>query len=110
MLSDTDASVANSLRRALIAEVPTLAIDMIEMEDNSSVLTDEFIGHRLGLIPLNSIAARDFKYTRDCQCDSGCAECTVEFTLNVKNTSDDVMIVTARDLVSNVRFVAVALN
>lgn len=52
VLSDTDTSVANTLRRIMIAEVPTLAIDLVEFHENSTVLNDEYIAHRLGLIPI----------------------------------------------------------
>lgn len=41
VLSHTDVSVANALRRVMIAEVPTIAIDLVEIENNTTVLNDE---------------------------------------------------------------------
>ena len=61
-LSNVDTSFANSLRRVMIAEIPTLAIELVEFSHNTSVLNDEFIAHRLGLIPLKTNSLDDFKY------------------------------------------------
>jgi DNA-directed RNA polymerase II subunit RPB3 len=65
-LSDTDLSVANALRRILLSEVPTFAIDVVFYESNTSVLCDEFIAHRLGLIPLQSSNYSQYKFSRVC--------------------------------------------
>ncbi|KAL3697383.1 hypothetical protein R1sor_011459 [Riccia sorocarpa] len=103
-LRDTDTSIANALRRIMIAEVPTLAIDLVEIESNSSVLNDEFIAHRLGLIPLRSERAMEMRLSRDCDAcdgDASCDYCSIEFTLNVKCTSDQTLDVTSHDLVSS---------
>jgi DNA-directed RNA polymerase II subunit RPB3 len=70
-LSGTDTSVANALRRVMIAEVPTLAIETVEIRANSSVCHDEFIAHRLGLIPLDSSNAETYNYTRVTRCRFG---------------------------------------
>jgi len=99
-LSNTDLSIANSLRRVLIAEVPTIAIDLVEIENNTSVLTDEFIAHRLGLIPLESSSAETLRYNRECVCSGYCNLCAVELSLSVECTNDGID-VTSKDLISN---------
>jgi DNA-directed RNA polymerase II subunit RPB3 len=100
VLSNTDASVANALRRVMIAEVPSLAIDLVEITVNTSVLHDEFLAHRLGLIPLQSHNIDQFSFTRDCQCEGECAACAVKFQLRVKNESSEVLDVTTHHLVA----------
>ena len=49
-----DASIANSFRRILLSEVPTMAIEKVHVFNNTSVIQDEVLAHRLGLIPLKA--------------------------------------------------------
>lgn len=98
ILKDVDLAMANSMRRTMLAEVPTLAIDLVEIEVNTSVLADEFISHRLGLIPLNSEGIDNLSYSRDCTCDQYCANCSVKLELTAKCDTDSTMSVYSSDL------------
>ena len=82
-LSGTDASMANSLRRVMIAETPILAIDKVDFYENSTALPDEVLAHRLGLIPLRTSRAGGMKawnYEHMCDCEEGCERCHVSIT------------------------------
>lgn len=98
ILSNVDLSLANSLRRVMISEIPTLAIDSVEVEINTSVLADEFISHRLGLIPLQSLDIDDLVYCRDCYCEDHCDRCSVVLTLQAVGESESTTNVYAKDL------------
>lgn len=106
-LSKTDASMANALRRIMIAETPTMAIDKVEIAQNTTVLHDDFLAHRLGLVPLTSDYAGfatavdggdHFQYNRDCSCAAFCPNCTATFKLDVKCEEEERK-VTTKDLV-----------
>ena len=47
-----DASIANAIRRVLLAEVPTVAIEQVFVFNNTSIIVDEVLSHRLGLVPI----------------------------------------------------------
>jgi DNA-directed RNA polymerase subunit D len=76
--------IANTLRRAMMVEVPTLAIDEINFLKNDSALYDEIIAHRLGLVPLvTDLKSYDLKESCSCK-GKGCAKCQLNFILKVK--------------------------
>ena len=51
-LNGVDASIANALRRVMIGEVETVAIDKVHLWQNTGVIHDEVLCHRLGLVPI----------------------------------------------------------
>lgn len=90
----------NAIRRISISEVPTLAIDDVVMMENSSVMHDEAIAHRLGLIPLRTDLKR-FVLPQDCDCNNslGCSKCRVLLVLD-SEANDKTKVVTSGELVS----------
>ena len=84
-LIGADASYANALRRLLIAEVPTMAIEHVYVMNNTSVIPDEIFSHRLGLVPIRADPRHfDFKRSEDEATDMN----TLVFTLKVTCTKD----------------------
>ncbi|XP_032397910.1 DNA-directed RNA polymerases I and III subunit RPAC1 [Etheostoma spectabile] len=49
-----DAAIANAFRRILLAEVPTMAIEKVFIYNNTSIVQDEVLAHRLGLVPIRA--------------------------------------------------------
>lgn len=95
---DADVSVANAIRRVMISEVPTLAVDMVSIESNTSVLHDEFLAHRIGLVPLVSGGrANQMRYPWDPE-EKGPDR--VNLSLKVVNRGAAPIKVTSADLVS----------
>lgn len=93
-----DLSIANALRRVMISEVPTMAIDLVTINANTSVLHDEYLVHRLGLVPISSMHSDSFVYSRDCLCEGFCDKCSVKLVLQVKGDRGRSTNVTAHDL------------
>lgn len=94
-LSGASPAFANAMRRAMIGEVPTLAIEDVRIYDNTSALFDEMLAHRLGLIPLKTDLS--VYSTQDtCSCGgAGCPGCTATYTLSVEGPR----MVTSSDLI-----------
>lgn len=90
----------NAIRRTSISEVPTLAIDDVVILENSSVMHDEAIAHRLGLIPLLTDLDR-FVMPHECDCKStlGCSKCRVLLVLD-SEANEKTKVVMSGELVS----------
>ena len=98
-LLETDLAVANALRRIMIGEVPTMTIDLVEIRENTSALHDEFLAHRLGLVPLISEQIDAFKTSEECTCARMCPNCSVNFRLSTMCGADrDQKEVNTRDI------------
>jgi DNA-directed RNA polymerase subunit D len=83
-LAGASPAFANAFRRAMIGEVPTLAIEDVRIYDNTSAFFDEMLAHRLGLIPIKTDLST-YSTQENCTCGgAGCPGCTVTFTLSVE--------------------------
>ncbi|KAF6175161.1 hypothetical protein GIB67_022842 [Kingdonia uniflora] len=76
-----DASIANAFRRILIVELPTMVIEKVLIANNTSVVQDEVLSHRLGLFPFN-VDPRLFEYMS--KTDTPNEKNTIFFKLNAQ--------------------------
>lgn len=93
LLKGTNHAYANALRRAMMAEVPAMAIEDVIIIENTSVLYDEVIAHRLGLIPLKTdLDAFVLPEECDCKSELGCSKCRASFTLEAESSDEPLMV------------------
>lgn len=110
LLKGVNHAYANSLRRAMLAEVPVMAIEDVIVVENTSVLYDEIIGHRLGLIPLKTdLDAYVLPEECDCKSELGCSRCRASFTVEVEAV-DEPVIVYSSDLKPETNVTPVSSN
>lgn len=87
-------SIANALRRALISLVPTMAIHHVFIYENSTVFPDEYIAHRIGLIPLD-VDPEYFTFLNDEETYDN----ILNFRLHKINDTDQIINLTSDDIV-----------
>ena len=93
----THPTIVNSIRRTILDDVPTLAIDDVEIVKNDSGMFDEIIAHRLGLLPLKT-PLDTYNFKSECKCGGiGCSLCEVKLSLK----KEEPGYVYASDLKSN---------
>ena len=92
--------VANALRRVMISEVPSMAIEDVIIIENSSPIRDEILAHRLGLIPLRTDLESYLVHENcDCRSEFGCNKCSVTLTLEAEAV-DSSRVVYSKELKS----------
>lgn len=95
-INDAELSVVNSIRRIILSEIPTVAFYFdaadtdnsdIKMNKNTCALHNEFLAHRISLVPLcfNENEINDFDASK------------YRFTLKKENNSYEIMNVTTND-------------
>ena len=93
---------SNALRRICLNGVPIYAVESIDVLENSSVLADEGVAHRVGLIPLKT----DLSASKDgnendkimLTLDSGVSDETRTILSGEIKSQDDSVIPTSKDI------------
>ena len=75
-------AVANAFRRILLSEVPSMAIEKVFVSNNTTLIKDEVLAHRLGLVPLKA-DSRLFEYRSENSNEPN-EQDTLEFELKIK--------------------------
>lgn len=98
IVSGVSVPFVNALRRTMLTEVPAMAIDELVILENSSILNDEILAHRIGLIPLKT-DLDSYNLPEECKCESefGCNLCRANLTLEAE-AGDRTMMVYSADL------------
>jgi len=74
----------NAFRRVIVNHLSSMAVDTVEILDNSSALYDETIAQRIGLVVLKTDKESYF-VKENCKCKgAGCARCTLDLTLEAE--------------------------
>ena len=85
IVSGVNTPYVNALRRIMLTQIPTMAIDEIVILENSSILNDEILAHRMGFIPLKT-DLDSYVLPEECKCESelGCNLCRANLTLEAE--------------------------
>ncbi len=98
LFKDAPPHILAAARRAAIEYVPTMAVDYLLILENDSVLHDEVLAHRIGLIPLTSDkAVEKYKLPEECR-EEEQEKCTARLYLEARNEDSEEMVVYSGDL------------
>ncbi|MCS7128725.1 MAG: DNA-directed RNA polymerase subunit D [Sulfolobales archaeon] len=105
-LSNVPLYIINSIRRIVISEVPSMAISTVIFTLNRSMFYDEYIAHRLGLVPLTSEPALSkYKPPEECSESEEASlfppDCFVKLDLDASNNGEGLLTIYSKDLKSS---------
>lgn len=93
LIEGVNTAFVNSLRRAMVAEVPTMTIEDIFYFDNSSLVPDEILANRIGFTPLKTdLDTYVLPENCDCNAELGCPKCRAVLTMDVEATDNSITI------------------
>jgi DNA-directed RNA polymerase subunit D len=99
LVEGMDVAFANAMRRTMLNRLPAMAIDEVLILENTSVMYDEMLAQRLGLIPITT-DLDSYNLPEDCDCEGkGCSLCQCTLTLE-KEAGDEELVVYSGDLSS----------
>src|SRR5664279_1292694 len=82
-IEGVDDAFINAIRRISTVEVPTMAIETVEILKNDAKIFDEALAHRLGLVPLTT-DIESMVLASECDCEETCPRCSVSLLLKEK--------------------------
>ncbi len=96
LIEETTPAQVNAIRRTLLADVPSMAIETVEINqgiirddegreyESLAPMFDEIISHRLGLLPVPT-DLDNYVFRDSCECGGvGCPHCTITYIINKK--------------------------
>ena len=98
-IKNVDIAFVNSIRRIILTDIPNVAISFdpyitensdIVFKTNTSGLHNEYLGHRISLLPVHLTSEEIENYD---------PENPIKFKINVKNTGFEILDVTTNDIV-----------
>lgn len=87
---------ANALRRICLNGVPIFAIETVDVIENTTVFADEYLAHRLALVPLTTPSGKYMSDQRDYQGEDEGSNSTVMLVLDSGKTDQTTDVTTAR--------------
>lgn len=98
-LNNVSMVVCNELRKTLYSMIETMAIDLVDIRDNSSALLDRLMADRISLIPIRVDDLNKYNFSEDCDCEFYCEKCSVKLEMKIENTTNNYLAVTSKDLI-----------